>query len=140
MTTGMSAPTTHAAAGLRGGWETFAAIMLTIGGLSNLLWGWGALRDAAAWGEYRPFADAAFVGQLEFWGWVSIVWAFALFIGAALLFTGQSAGRLTAIVLASLSALFWIVVLPAFPLLALAVLALDTVIIYGLTVPARREA
>ncbi len=140
MSTGTSTRSTHVAAGLRSGWETFTAILLTIGGVANALWGWGVLRNAADWGEHRPYVDAAFIGQLELWGWVSIVWAALLLIGAVLMFTGQPAGPTTAIVLASVSALFWLLVLPAFPLLALAAMALDILVIYGLSVPARQHA
>lgn len=140
MSTGTSTRSTHVAAGLRSGWETFTAILLTIGGVANALWGWGVLRNAADWGENRPYVDAAFIGQLELWGWVSLVWAALLLVGAVLMFTDQPAGPTMAIVLASVSALFWILVLPAFPLLALAAMALDILVIYGLTVPARRAA
>lgn len=139
MSTEMRTPTRQVS-GLRSGWEIFTAILLTIGGVSNALWGWGALRSAADWGGNRPYVDAAFIGQLELWGWISIIWAAALIIGAVLMFTGQPAAHVTALVLASVSALFWVLVLPAFPLLALAVLALDVLIIYGLTVPARGAA
>lgn len=140
MSTGTSTHSTQVEPGLRSGWGTFAAILLTIGGVANALWGWGALRSAADWGEFRPYVDAAFIGQLEFWGWMSLLWAAVLLVGAFLMFTGHPAGPTTAIVLASVSAMIWIFVLPAFPLLALAAMALDILVIYGLTVPTHHAA
>lgn len=120
------------------GWETFAGIMLAIGAVANALFGWGALRDANAWGDYRPIADAAFVGPLEFWGWLFLVWSVVLLIGGWLLFAHKPSGPTTGIVLASISAVAWLITLPSLPLMAVVVLIIDILIIYGLTV-ARHE-
>lgn len=116
------------------GWSTFAAIMMMIAGVINGLWGWAALRDANAWGDYRPIADATFMGPLEFWGWAAIFWSALLIIGSFLLFKGSETGRVMGISLATLSAVLMIFVLPTFPLLAVAGLAIDVLIIYGLAV------
>ena len=108
--------------------------MLAIAGAANGMWAWAALRDAAAWGDYRPIADAAFVGPLEFWGWVGLIWAVIVIIGAVLLFQNRRSGRIMGITVASISAVFWLLALPTFPLMAVAVLAIDVLIIYGLVV------
>jgi hypothetical protein len=121
-------------ADVRSGWTTFAGIMLAIAGVANGLWAWAALRDAAAWGDYRPIADAAFVGPLEFWGWIALGWAVIVIIGAVLLLKNHSSGRIMGITVASISAVFWLLAFPTFPLLALAILAIDVLIIYGLAV------
>lgn len=128
------------AARARGPWDTFAAIMLTVGAVANGLWGWAALRDAASWSQYRPIADAAFVGPLEFWGWAALGWTAPLVVGAVLLFGNHRSGRVVGIVLATLSAFFWLLVLPTFPLLAAVVLIIDVLIVYGLTVHGERAA
>jgi len=116
------------------GWSTFAAIMMMIAGVINGLWGWAALRDAEAWGDYRPIADATFMGPLEFWGWSAVIWAALMIVGSLLLFKGSEAGRIMGITLATFSAVLMIFVLPTFPLLAVAGLAIDVLIIYGLAV------
>ena len=118
----------------RTGWTTFAAIMLLIAGVTNALWGWAALRDANAWGDYRPIADATFVGPLEFWGWTALMWSVAVIIGSVLLFMNHKSGQVLGITLAALSAVFWLLVLATFPLMAVAALAIDIIIIYGLAV------
>ena len=92
------------------GWSTFAAIMMMIAGVINGLWGWAALRDAEAWGDYRPIADATFMGPLEFWGWSAVIWAALMIVGSLLLFKGSEAGRIMGITLATFSAVLMIFV------------------------------
>jgi len=122
------------------GWSTFAAIMMMIAGVINGLWGWAALRDADAWGDYRPIADATFMGPLEFWGWTAVIWAALMIVGSLLLFKGSEAGRIMGITLATFSAVLMIFVLPTFPLLAVAGMAIDVLIIYGLAVRWEKSA
>lgn len=116
------------------GWMTFAGSMMAIAAVINGLWGWAALRDANAWGDYRPIADAAFVGPLEFWGWAAIIWAVLLTIGSVLVLKGHESGQIIGVTLAMVSAVLMLFILPTFPLLAIAALAIDVLIIYGLSV------
>lgn len=116
------------------GWVTYAGIMLIVGAVANGLWGWAALADAQEWGETYPLLDSAFVGRLEFWGWVALVWAGVLALGAALLFAGHSSGRVIGMIVAGVSIVFWLIVMPAFPLFAITVIALDALVIFGLAV------
>jgi hypothetical protein len=127
-----NAPTTGTQAGH--GWVTYAAVLLTVGAAGNVLWGLAALKDAATWGEAYPLVDSALVGPLEFWGWVAVVWSVVLAVGAGLLFTRHESGRVVAVTAASISAVFWLVAMPAFPLFALTAILLDAFAIYGLLV------
>jgi hypothetical protein len=119
---------------VRAGWTTFAGVVFVIGGFAYLMWGWAALADATSWGNAHPLADSTFVGPLEFWGWFAILGAIVLLSASVLLFKGHEAGRVTGIVLAALSATFWLFAMPTFPLFALAVMAIDIVVLYGLIV------
>jgi hypothetical protein len=116
------------------GWVTYAAVLLTVGAVGNILWGLAALKDADTWGEAYPLADSTLVGPLEFWGWVAVVWSVVLAVGAALLFSRRESGRVVGVTAASLSAVFWLVAMPAFPLFALTAILLDSLAIYGLVV------
>lgn len=127
-----TAPTTGTS--LSRGWVTYAAVLLTVGAAGNVLWGLAALKDAATWGEAYPLVDAAMVGPLELWGWVAVVWSVVLAVGAGLLFTRHESGRVVGVTAALLSAVFWLVAMPAFPLFALTAILLDVVAIYGLLV------
>src|SRR4051812_46773271 len=62
-------------------WFTFAAIMFTLAGASNLLWGIGALDDK----EYLR-EGGLLASNLTFWGWLSIIWGLMAATGAVLLF------------------------------------------------------
>jgi len=130
----MGAPASTTDTSIGHGWVTYAAVLLTVGAVGNLLWGLAALKDADTWGDTYPLVDSALVGPLELWGWVAVVWSVALAVGAALLFTGHRSGQVIGLTVASLSVMFWLVAMPAFPLFALTAVLLDAFAIYGLLV------
>lgn len=118
------------AAGEPSGWIVFAATMLFIAGMFDAIWGLGAvLNDQVVTVGGR----GVIVWDITVWGW------FHLFLGAALvgtsiaLFAMKGWARWAGIFFASLSAITQVGVLPAFPIWALVVIALDVIIIYQLT-------
>jgi hypothetical protein len=111
------------------GWFTFAAVLFTLAGVSNLLWGIGALDDK----EYLP-EGGLLASNLTVWGWVSIVWGLAALTGAVLLFMRNPWSAGVAIMLATLNAMFWLFAIPVLPIWSLVVIAMDVLIIYGLAV------
>src|SRR4051812_48707836 len=114
----------------RSGWVVFAAIMLLIAGSFDLMWGLAAvLNDEVV----TVGGHGVIVFDFTVWGWVHIVTG-AIMIGAGWgLFSGAGWARWTAIGIATLSALLQIGVITTFPLWALAVIALDSIVIYQLT-------
>ena len=121
----MSATSTHRPAGA--GWFTFAGVMFILSGASNLLWGIGALDTK----RYLP-EDGLLFSNLTLWGWLSIIWAVLALIGAYLLLTRSPWSGGAGLVLATLSALFWLFALPVLPIWAIMVIAIDVLILYGL--------
>ena len=119
----------HRAAG--GGWFTFAGVLFILSGVSNLLWGIGALDKK----EYLP-EEGLIASNLSFWGWMSIIWALIALAGAFLLLTRNPWSAGVGLVLATLHAIFWLLALPVLPIWSLVVMALDGAIIYGLAVHA----
>ena len=109
------------------GWFTFAAVMFGLAGISNLLWGIGALRDK----RYLP-KEALLVSNLHLWGWLSIAWALMALTGCALLIMRASTSAGIAIILAAVNAVFWLFALPVLPIWSLVVIAIDVLIIYQL--------
>jgi hypothetical protein len=103
--------------------------MFGLAGASNLLWGIGALDNK----KYLP-EDGLLASNLEFWGWLSIVWGLMAFTGAVLLFMRNPWSAGVAIVLAAFNALFWLFAIPVLPIWSLVVIAIDVLIIYGLSV------
>lgn len=110
------------------GWFTFAGVLFLVAGFANLLWGFGALDDAS----YLP-EDGLLFSNLTFWGWVSIIWGALAFIAGSLLFARSASGAVLGIVMATLSAFFWMFSLPVLPIWSLVVIGIDLLIIYGLT-------
>ena len=111
------------------GWFTFAAVMFTLAGASNLLWGIGALDNK----KYLP-EDGLIASNLSVWGWVSIVWALLALTGAILLYTRNPWSAGVAIILAALDAVFWLFTIPVLPIWSLIVISIDVLIIYQLSV------
>ncbi|MGE5281847.1 MAG: hypothetical protein ACM3N0_05925 [Chloroflexota bacterium] len=114
----------------RSGWVTFAGIMFVVAGFANIIWGIGALANK----EYLPESGLLF-STLTFWGWIAIVWGALLLLGSYLVLMESPSGRSTGIVLAVVSAIFWLFALPVLPIFGLMAILVDSLIIYGLSQP-----
>jgi hypothetical protein len=110
------------------GWVMFAGIMFVVAGFANIIWGIGALSDK----EYLPEQGLLF-STLTFWGWIAIIWGALLLLGSYLVLMESPSGRTTGIVLAVVSAVFWLFALPVLPIFGLTAILIDSLIIYGLT-------
>jgi hypothetical protein len=112
------------------GWVIFAAVMLIIVGILNVIWGIAAIADSKFFVQDQKYI----LSNLNTWGWITTI------IGAAQLFAGFSLwsgglyGRLMAILFASLSALAALLSIPAYPFWSLAIFALDIIVIYQVSV------
>ncbi|MDQ2697317.1 MAG: hypothetical protein M3Y46_00820 [Actinomycetota bacterium] len=117
------------------GWGVFAAIVLLIGGILDLLHGLQALigPDTAYFlGEAGLFSI-----DVEAWGWWHLIsGALLILVGLALL-GGATWARVIAIILVALNAIGQISLLGAQPWLSAILLALDILVIYALTVHGR---
>jgi hypothetical protein len=120
----------ESSASQRSGWVTFAGIMFVVAGFANIIWGIGALADK----EYLP-EDGLLFSTLTFWGWIGLIWGALLLLGSYLVLMGSPSGRSTGIVLAVVSAVFWLFALPVLPIFGLTAILIDSLIIYGLSTP-----
>jgi hypothetical protein len=113
----------------KGGWYDFAGAMFGIAGAFNSIQGLSAVIKK----EY--FAGGTLVyDNLQFWGWTWLVIGVLQVIAALMLLAGQ--GRVLGIILAALSAVISFTSIGAYPLWSILVIALDVLIIHGLTVQA----
>lgn len=112
----------------RSGWFAFAGIMFVVAGFANLIWGIGALADK----QYLTEGGLLF-SSLTFWGWIAIIWGVLLLLGSYLVLMESPSGRSTGIVLAVVSAIFWLFALPVLPIFGLTAILIDALIIYGLS-------
>jgi hypothetical protein len=110
------------------GLVTFAGVMLMIAAVLNTLYG------IAAIGKAHVFVnDARYVfGDLNTWGWVVLALGVLQFFAAFAIWRGASWGRWFGVACASGNAVLQTLWIPAYPVLAMTILTLDIIAIYGL--------
>jgi hypothetical protein len=111
-----------------GGWLTFAGVLLLIVGVMNFIGGIGAIDDSKFFVGNATYV----VGDLNTWGWVILILGSVQVLTAFGLFARNGFARGIGVVFASLAAMASLLMLPAFPLWALALFTMDVLIIYGL--------
>jgi hypothetical protein len=113
------------------GWIVFAALLLTVAGVFDVMWGLAAVLndDVVTVGG----GDGVILGDFTVWGWVHIVNGSVMLVAALGLYALKSWARTVAIGLATVNAVLQIGVMTAFPLWALLAVALDLLVLYGLT-------
>ena len=115
----------------RPGWLTYAAIMMfVLGGFHILL----AISEFAnsTWVHSRLDIEV-FIPFVAVWGIVDlIIGSLAVYAGVSLL-RGGTFGLATGFIFASLALIRWLFYIPVSPVLAVVVIALNTLIIYGLS-------
>ncbi len=113
------------------GWVTFAAVMVVIVGLYNVLSGAGAIAESES--VTARVNEVLYGIDIKTWGWFWLVVGVAQLITGILLFSRSTIGALMAIFGATVSASFTIFMIFVAPLWAITVLALDLGIIWIIT-------
>lgn len=108
------------------GWITFASIVLVIAGIGNFIWGITAIaRD-------ELLVNKLLFANLTFWGVVfMVVGALLVAAGFAVIARAQWA-RFFGIVFCALSIIFYFMVMWAYPVWSVMVIAIDMLVIYAL--------
>lgn len=112
------------------GWVTFAAIIIVIAGMFNLLSGIAAITEDDL---VKDLNQVLYGIDIEAWGWF---WAFigvAQLITAGLLFARNPTGAMLAILGATISATFTIFLIFTVPEWAIIVISLDVIVIWAIT-------
>lgn len=117
----------------------FAAILLLIAGVLNVIYGIAAISDA----HFFTDAGTHFVfSSLNTWGWITVILGVVELTGGVSLLSGNAYGRVIGIVAASLGAIgALLAVAGAYPFWSLGVFALCVIVLHGLIVygePAKR--
>jgi hypothetical protein len=110
------------------GWLLFAGAMVMIAGFLNLIYGIAAIGNAH-WLE----ANSAFVfSNMKTWGWIVTIVGVLQLTAAFSIWAGNEYGRWVGMISAGLNSIVMLMFIPAYPFGALAVFAIDIIVIYGL--------
>ena len=107
----------------------FAAILLMIGGVLNVIWGIAAIGNSSFFAHNTKYL----FGDLKTWGWITLILGIFELLASVSLFRGATFGRIVAIVAGSLAAIDALLEIPAYPFWSIAVFGLSLWIIHGLT-------
>jgi hypothetical protein len=113
----------------------FASILLFVDGFFNMLYGIAAIANSHVF-----VANAHYViGDLRAWGWITLIIAVLQLAAGAGVLAGNQLARWFAVAVVGISAIEMMFFLPAYPLWALAIIAIDVVALYGLCAYGSRE-
>jgi hypothetical protein len=111
---------------------TFAAILLLIAGVLNVIYGIAAISEA------HFFTDAGnhyVLASLNFWGWITVIIGILELTGGLSLLSGNLYGRIIGITAASIGAIGSLLSIGgAYPFWSLGVFALCLIVLHGLIV------
>jgi hypothetical protein len=114
---------------MRSGWLTFAAVMAGIAGFYNVLSGIAAIAEDD---QTERIAEVLYGVDLTVWGWFWLILGIVQVVTAYLIYARSSTGLYLGLAWAFLSATLTVFLIFAAPLWALAILALDVLVIYAL--------
>ena len=109
----------------------FAAALLMIGGVLNIVYGIAAIGNS----NFFDHSTHYLFGSLKTWGWITLIIGVLELLAAVSLTRGGDFGRYFAIVVGSLAAIDALLDIPAYPFWSIAVFGLSLWIVYGLTSP-----
>jgi hypothetical protein len=112
-----------------GGWLTFAGVMFLIAATFNTVYGIAALAND----DYFAVDELLF-GDLSMWGALYLIVAASQVAAALLVFARSAFGAGLGILLAGINATLALISIGAYPIWSIAVMVVDGLIIYGLTV------
>jgi hypothetical protein len=118
------------------GLVTFAGVMITIAATLNCLYGIAAIDSAHVFVNNAKYV----FGDLNTWGWFLVAFGVLQYFAAFAIWRGAAWGRWFGVACASANAILQTLWIPAFPILAMTILTLDIVAIWGLLAYGGRRA
>jgi hypothetical protein len=114
----------------RSGWITFAGVMALLAGGYNALSGIAALADDDTLAAQAR--EVLYGIDLTAWGWFWLIVGVVQLITGVLILQRNTWGFWLGVTFAGLSAMLTVIVMFVFPLWAIAVLAIDFLVLFGL--------
>ncbi len=112
------------------GRAVFAAVLLMIGGVLNIVYGIAAIGNSSFFTHHTHYV----FGSLKTWGWVTLILGILEVLASLSLFQGGDFGRYFGIAIAALVAIDALFDIAAYPFWSLAIFALSLWIIHGLAI------
>jgi hypothetical protein len=119
------------------GWTVFAAVMLMIAGIGNILEGIAQLVRGS---YFVTLPNYAYNLSVHSWGWIHLIAGIVVFLAGAALLADKTWARALGVAIASLSLFMNLVYLPFFPVWSIVVIAVDAFVIWALLSPRRGYA
>jgi hypothetical protein len=116
------------------GWWVFAAMLLGIAGVLNVIYGIAAIGDSKFFTENATYI----LSGLNTWGWITLLIGVLQLFAAFSLMSGGGFGRWIGIIAASLSAISALLSIPAYPFWSLCIFALAIIVLYQLAAAPER--
>jgi hypothetical protein len=114
----------------------FAAILLVIAGVLNIIYGIGAISDANFYSNNTQYVFSS----LHTWGWITVILGVIQLTGGFSLMAGNVYGRVIGITAAGLGAIGALLsVGGAYPFWSLGIFALCVVVLHGIVVYGEEE-
>jgi hypothetical protein len=110
------------------GLVTFAGVMLLIAAILNTLYGIAAIDNANFFVNNARYV----FGDLSTWGWFLVALGILQFLAALAVWRGAPWGRWFGVTWATVNAILQMLWIPASPVLAMTILTMDIIAIYGL--------
>ncbi len=117
------------------GWGLFAGTIILISGVFSVVQGFVGLIAPNTY--YVKTSGSLFMLDVQGWAWWELIIGVLLVLTALALFAGQLWARIIAIILAALSAIGNLLLVPAQPWWSLILIGVDILVIYALTAHGR---
>jgi len=117
------------------GWGVFASVLLLIAGIFDLIFGFAAIIGPNT--TVVVTETGLFAVDVAVWGWWHVLSGAALILTSFFLYRGETWARVLAIILVIINAVGQLSLLSVQPWWSLAILAVDILVIYALTVHGR---
>jgi hypothetical protein len=111
------------------GWAAFAGVMMVLAGVMQACYGLVAIFNDN-WVVFGNQANLYL--DLTAWGWVHLILGAVVVLAGIGVFLGNALARAVGVIIAGLSLIASFLFIPAYPVWALVVIAVDVLVIYAL--------
>jgi hypothetical protein len=118
----------------RGTWLDFAALLLFLVGMFNVIDGLAAIRDS------NYVVNQVLFSSLHAWGWFFLIWGIIQLVAAFAVYRGAGWGIAAALVTAFFNAIAHLSAAKTYPVWSITIVVLDVLIMYGLVVHSGRRS